>query len=112
MATALFPDDDPVDQEIQIRNVPFRIIGAHGSDVMTRFLVESTVMSLLGGAIGILAGFAGARIPGHFTGWNTVVSVPTVFLALAFSASVGTFFGFYPARKASAPNSIDALRYE
>ncbi|HNX49534.1 MAG TPA: ABC transporter permease [Thermoanaerobaculaceae bacterium] len=95
------------------REIGIRLsIGAHGSDVMTQFLVESTVMSLLGGAIGILAGFAGARILGHFTGWNTVVSVPTVFLALAFSASVGIFFGFYPARKASALNPIDALRYE
>ena len=57
-------------------------------------------MSLMGRAIGILAGFAGARILGHFTGWSTVVSVPTVFLALAFSASVGIFFGFYPKRYA------------
>ncbi len=87
-------------------------IGAHGSDVMTQFLVESTVMSLLGGAIGIGAGFAGARILGHFTGWSTVVSPPTVLLALGFSASVGIFFGFYPARKASGLNPIEALRYE
>ena len=58
------------------------------------------------------AGFAGARLLGHFTGWSTVVSVPTVLLALAFSASVGIFFGFYPARKAASLNPIDALRYE
>ncbi|MCU0291477.1 MAG: ABC transporter permease [Thermoanaerobaculaceae bacterium] len=95
------------------REIGIRLsIGAHGSDVMTQFLVESTVMSLMGGAIGILAGFAGARILGHFTGWSTVVSVPTVLGALAFSASVGIFFGFYPARKAASLNPIDALRYE
>jgi putative ABC transport system permease protein len=87
-------------------------IGAHGADVMVQFLVESTVMSLLGGAIGIACGFTGARVLGHFTGWDTVVSVPTVILALAFSASVGIFFGFYPARKAATLNPIDALRYE
>jgi len=95
------------------REIGIRLaIGAHASDVMVQFLVESTVMSLFGGVIGIAAGFAGARVLGHFTGWSTVVSVPTVFLALAFSASVGIFFGFYPARKAASLNPIDALRYE
>ncbi len=95
------------------REIGIRLaIGAHGSDVMTQFLVESTVMSLLGGAIGTAVGFAGASLLGHFTGWNTVVSLPTVFLALAFSAGVGIFFGFYPARKAASLNPIDALRYE
>jgi putative ABC transport system permease protein len=95
------------------REIGIRLaVGAHGSDVMTQFLVESTVMALTGGAIGIAVGFAGARILGHFTGWSTVVSPPTVFLALAFSAAVGIFFGFYPARKAAKLNPIDALRYE
>jgi putative ABC transport system permease protein len=95
------------------REIGIRLaIGAHGADVMVQFLVESTVMSLLGGAFGIACGFAGASVLGHFTGWNTVVSVPTVVLALAFSASVGIFFGFYPARKAAGLNPIDALRYE
>jgi putative ABC transport system permease protein len=95
------------------REIGIRLaIGAHGSDVMTQFLVESTVMSLLGGAIGIAAGFAGASLLGHFTGWSTVVSPPTVLIALLFSASVGIFFGFYPARKAASLNPIDALRYE
>ncbi len=95
------------------REIGIRLaIGAHGADVLTQFLVESTVMSLLGGAVGILVGFAGARLLAHFTGWTTAVSPPTVILALAFSASVGIFFGFYPARKAAALNPIDALRYE
>jgi len=95
------------------REIGIRLaVGAHGSDVMTQFLVESTVMSLLGGAIGIAVGFAGARLLGHFTGWSTAVSPPIVLLALAFSASVGIFFGFYPARKAAGLNPIEALRYE
>ncbi len=95
------------------REIGIRLaIGAHGSDVLTQFLVESTVMSLLGGAIGIAAGFAGASLLGRFTGWNTVVSPPTVVMALGFSASVGIFFGFYPARKAAGLNPIEALRYE
>jgi putative ABC transport system permease protein len=95
------------------REIGIRLaIGAHGSDVMTQFLVESTVMSLLGGAIGIAAGFAGARLLAHLTGWSTAVSPPMVVLALVFSAGVGIFFGFYPARKAAGLNPIDALRYE
>ena len=87
-------------------------IGARGMDVLTQFLVESVVMSLFGGLIGILIGYSGASLLGQFTGWNTVVSPETVLIALAFSASVGIFFGFYPARKAAALNPIEALRYE
>ncbi len=87
-------------------------IGARGYDVLTQFLVESIVMSILGGIIGIGVGFAGASILGQLTGWSTVVSPETVMIALIFSAGVGIFFGFYPARKAAALNPIEALRYE
>ena len=87
-------------------------IGARGSDVLTQFLVESIVMSLLGGLLGVGIGFTGAYLLGYFTGWHTVVSPDTVLVALAFSAGVGIFFGFYPARKAAALNPIEALRYE
>ena len=87
-------------------------IGARGGDVLTQFLVESIVMSVLGGVIGLGVGFAGASILGSATGWNTVVSPETVLIAIAFSAGVGIFFGFYPARKAAALNPIEALRYE
>ena len=87
-------------------------IGARGSDVLTQFLIESIVMSILGGAIGVAIGFGGARLLATFTGWNTVVSPDTIFVAIAFSAAVGIFFGFYPARKAAALNPIDALRFE
>jgi putative ABC transport system permease protein len=87
-------------------------IGARGSDVLTQFLIESVVMSLLGGIIGLLVGFAGAAILGKMTGWSTATPPEAVALAVVFSAAVGIFFGFYPARKAASLNPIEALRYE
>jgi putative ABC transport system permease protein len=87
-------------------------IGARGSDVLTQFLVESVVMSVLGGLIGLAVGFGGAAVLGHFTGWSTATPPEAVMMAVGFSAAVGVFFGFYPARKAAALNPIEALRYE
>ncbi|HEV8658288.1 MAG TPA: ABC transporter permease, partial [Thermoanaerobaculia bacterium] len=87
-------------------------IGARGSDVLTQFLVESIVMGVLGGLAGLAIGFAGARILGHFTGWETVISPIIMIIAIGFSGAVGVFFGYYPARKAAALNPIEALRYE
>ncbi|NJD09270.1 MAG: FtsX-like permease family protein, partial [Gemmatimonadetes bacterium] len=87
-------------------------IGGRGSDVLTQFLVESVVISVAGGVIGVLAGMAGAALIGHFTGWSTATPPAAVALAVSFSAAVGIFFGFYPARKAAALNPIEALRYE
>lgn len=87
-------------------------IGARGGDVLTQFLVESIVMSIIGGAIGVLVGFTGAEIVKSVTGWNTAISPTTVVIALVFSGCVGIFFGFYPARKAAALNPIEALRFE
>ena len=87
-------------------------IGARGSDVLTQFLVESIVMSVLGGAAGLAVGVGGASVLAHFTGWSTAVPVQAVALAIGFSAAVGVFFGFYPARKAAALDPITALRYE
>ena len=87
-------------------------IGARGSDVLTQFLVESVVMGILGGLVGLGVGFAGARILGHFTGWETVISPIIMLIAIGFSGAVGVFFGYYPARKAAALNPIQALRYE
>ena len=87
-------------------------VGARGSDVLTQFLVESTVMSILGGCLGVAVGFLGAAMVSRLTGWSTVISPQTIAVALIFSAGVGIFFGFYPARKAAALDPIQALRYE
>ena len=87
-------------------------IGARGADVLTQFLVESIVMSLIGGAIGVGLGFGGTAILSKATGWQTAIAPQMVLVALGFSAAVGIFFGFYPARKASALDPIQALRYE
>lgn len=87
-------------------------IGARGSDVLTQFLVESIVMSIAGGIIGLMAGYGGAALLGHLTGWTTSTPMSAVAIAVGFSAAVGVFFGYYPARKAAALNPIEALRYE
>jgi putative ABC transport system permease protein len=87
-------------------------VGARGSDVLTQFLVESVVMSILGGLVGLAVGVGGAALLGRLTGWATATPASAVFLAVGFSAAVGIFFGFYPARKAAALNPIQALRYE
>ena len=87
-------------------------IGARGSDVLTQFLVESVAMSVLGGIVGLAVGYAGAALLGHLTGWTTATPVSAVAIAVGFSAAVGVFFGYYPARKAAALNPIQALRYE
>jgi putative ABC transport system permease protein len=87
-------------------------IGARGSDVLTQFLVESIVMGVLGGIAGLALGVAGAKLVGHFTGWETVISPLIMLVAVGFSGAVGIFFGYYPALKAAALNPIQALRYE
>ncbi len=87
-------------------------IGARGSDVLTQFLIESIVMSVLGGVIGLLVGIGGAQLLGKLTGWAIATPWSAVMIAVGFSAAVGVFFGYYPARKAASMNPIQALRYE
>jgi putative ABC transport system permease protein len=95
------------------REIGIRLaIGARGSDVLTQFLVEALVMGVAGGLAGLVLGVAGAKLVGHFTGWETVVSPLIMLIAIGFSGAVGVFFGYYPARKAAALNPIQALRYE
>jgi putative ABC transport system permease protein len=87
-------------------------IGARGRDVLTQFLVEAIVMSVIGGLFGVALGYAGSSILQHTTGWQTAIQPVMVGIAIGFSAAVGIFFGFYPARKAAALDPIQALRYE
>jgi putative ABC transport system permease protein len=95
------------------REIGIRIaVGAKGRDILLQFLIESLVLSLIGGTVGIGIGVAGTLILSRFTQWPTLFSVEAILLAFLFSGSVGVFFGFYPARKASMLNPIEALRYE
>ncbi len=87
-------------------------VGARGGDILLQFLVESVVLSVGGGLLGIGLGFAIARIVSAKLGWMTLVSPDSVALAFVFSAVIGIFFGFYPARKAAGLDPIEALRYE
>jgi putative ABC transport system permease protein len=95
------------------REIGLRLaIGARGGDVLLQFLVEAVVLSLLGGSIGIGLGFGLSQGLTQFLQWPTYVSPDAVLVAFGFAAGIGVFFGFYPARKASALDPIEALRYE
>jgi len=87
-------------------------VGARERDILSQFLIEAMLLALTGGAAGIVLGAAGAVLTSRFAGWSTVISPSAVLLAFGFSAAVGIFFGFYPARKASRMDPIEALRYE
>jgi putative ABC transport system permease protein len=87
-------------------------VGAHGRDILLQFLIEATSLSTMGGIIGILLGIGAAKLLSFFANWPTLVSPVSVVLSFMFSACVGIFFGFYPARKAAALDPIEALRYE
>jgi len=95
------------------REIGIRIaVGAKGRDILLQFLIESLVLSLIGGTVGIGIGVTGTLILSRFTQWPTLFSIEAILLAFLFSGSVGVFFGFYPARKASMLNPIEALHYE
>ncbi len=87
-------------------------IGAKGRDVLIQFMIESIVISFAGGLIGIALGITVSELVAKFGGWPVVVTVSSVLLSFLFSAVIGVFFGWYPARKAARLNPIDALRYE
>jgi len=87
-------------------------VGATERDVQTQFLLEAVMVSLLGGLAGVLSGIVGSELFARGLGWPMSVSVWSVILATLFSAVIGVFFGYYPARKAAALDPIEALRYE
>ena len=87
-------------------------VGARGRDILLQFLIEAVALSSTGGVLGILSGVGGAKLITMIKQWPTLVSPDSILIAFAFSAAVGVFFGFYPARKASQLDPIDALRYE
>jgi putative ABC transport system permease protein len=89
-----------------------RAVGARRRDILLQFLIEALAVSLTGGVAGIALGVAGAWAIGYFAGWLAPVQARAVIPAFLFAGMVGVFFGFYPARKASRLNPIDALRYE
>ena len=87
-------------------------VGAKTRDILSQFLVEAVTLSLLGGIIGIVVGLTASLLISYFAQWSTQVSPLSVLVAFVFSALVGVFFGYYPARKAAFMDPIEALRYE
>jgi len=95
------------------REIGIRLaVGAHGQEIQLQFLTEAVVLSAFGGTIGILVGIGASELLSRLNHWPTLVSPTAVAVAFLFSAAVGMIFGYYPARKASMLDPIDALRYE
>ena len=87
-------------------------VGAKTRDILSQFLVEAVTLSILGGIVGIVMGVMTSIAISHFAHWSTLVSPMSILMAFVFSALVGVFFGYYPARKAAFLDPIEALRYE
>ena len=87
-------------------------VGATERDVQRQFLVEAVTLSMMGGLVGIVAGLGGSALITNFLSWPTSISATAIFIAALFAATVGVFFGYYPARKAAQLDPIEALRYE
>jgi putative ABC transport system permease protein len=87
-------------------------VGAKSRHILTQFLLEAVVLSSIGGIVGVILGVVGAKLVSALAEWPTIVLPEAIVLAITFSAAVGIFFGFYPARKAARLDPIQALRYE
>jgi putative ABC transport system permease protein len=95
------------------REIGIRIaVGAQPSAIQLQFLIEAVTLSLLGGFVGVILGIVGAQLVGIVSTFQPIVTVESIVLAFGVSFAIGVFFGFYPARKASALDPIEALRYE
>ncbi|MCD4653029.1 FtsX-like permease family protein, partial [bacterium] len=95
-------------REIGIR----RALGATRRDILTQFLMEAVILSLLGGIIGIVAGLILGGAISYYAGWSTIFSIKAIVLSVMVSAGVGVVAGLIPARRAAALHPIEALRYE
>lgn len=95
-------------REIGIR----KAIGAKRRDITIQFLLESILLTSLGGIIGVLLGIVGATMISNIAGWKTLITPWSVAIAFSFSILIGLFFGIYPAHKAASLDPIEALRYE
>ena len=95
-------------REIGIR----KALGATYNNILQQFLIEAMVIGVIGGTLGVVLGVSASFAISHFAGWNTVISVWSIIIAVVFSVGIGLFFGIYPARKAALLDPIDALRYE
>lgn len=95
-------------REIGIR----KALGATYNNILQQFLIESMVIGVIGGAIGVVVGCGASVIISKIAGWNSVISVWAIIIAVVFSVGIGLIFGVYPARKAAIMDPIDALRYE
>jgi len=87
-------------------------VGARTGDLLRQFLAEAVALSLVGGLAGILLGVGVSETIAKTLGWPVLITGTSIVIAFAFSAAVGIFFGWYPARKAASLDPIDALRYE
>jgi putative ABC transport system permease protein len=95
------------------REIGIRIsVGAQPGDIRIQFLIEAITLSLLGGLVGVLLGVGTTRLIAAVSSFKPIVSMGSIVLAFTVSFSIGVFFGFYPARRASLLDPIDALRYE
>ncbi len=95
-------------REIGIR----KALGATYNNILQQFLVEAMVIGVFGGTLGVMLGVGASFVISKLAGWNTVISVWAIVIAVVFSVGIGLFFGIYPARKAALLDPIDALRYE
>jgi ABC-type antimicrobial peptide transport system permease subunit len=87
-------------------------VGARASDILAQFLSEAMVLSLFGGVVGVVLGVAVAAAVQSFVGWEILIPIRAVVIAVGFSASIGIFFGIYPAHRASRLDPIEALRHQ
>src|SRR5215213_9321777 len=95
------------------REIGLRLaVGARRSDILSQFMVEAITLSVIGGIVGIALGIGGALAVEHYADLGVVLDGHLSLIAMGFAAAVGVFFGFYPARKASLLQPVEALRHE